>query len=147
MHSLTKTTAAILTLGLLAGACASGPDDEAMRTTATPVPAKNTSTEVIAGERMNGASIHRHLVGYELTARNIDTDTINVVWLTPDKRVKWVKGDRITFGTWRITGNQLCFRYDDPGKGETCSEVYRQGPKRYVSVRDGKPVSRITIGK
>lgn len=146
MNSLINTTAAIAALGLLAGACADTSEDM-MDKPARPATTTRTSTEVIAGERMTGADINRSLVGRELVARNVDTETVNVVWLTPDKRVKWVKGDRITFGAWRITGNQLCFRYDDPARAETCAEVYRQGPKRFVSVRDGKPVTRISLEK
>jgi hypothetical protein len=147
MTSLTKTTAAILGLGLLAGACAGGPDDAMTRRPGPTPVATHKPPEGIDGEHLKGRAIHRYLVGYELTARNLDTDTINVVWLTPDKRVKWVKGDRITFGTWRIASDQLCFRYEDPSKGETCTDIYRQGPKRFVSVRDGKAVTRITLGK
>lgn len=148
MTGLIKTTATILALGLLAGGCAGpGPDDDAMRNPDATAVHDRTPPEVIAGQRMSGAEIHRSLVGHELTARNLDTGTVNVVWLTPDKRVKWIKGDRITFGAWRIEGRQLCFRYDDPSRQQTCTEIYRQGPERFVSVRDGKPVSRIEVGK
>ncbi len=146
MKSLMTTTATILALGLLAGACADTPDPDRREPSPRPA-AKRTETEVIAGERMSGAQINQRLVGRELVARNLDTETVNVVWLTPDKRVKWVKGDRITFGSWRIQGNELCFRYDDPSRGETCALVYAQGPRRFVSVRDGKPVTRIEIGQ
>ncbi len=143
---LIKTASAIVALGLLAGGCADSPDPD--MTDPRPRPVSSTpTTDVVAGERMTSAQISRRLVGRELVARNLDTGTVNVVWLTPDKRVKWVKGDRITFGAWRVSGNELCFRYDDPARGESCAQVYSQGPRRFVSVRDGKPVTRIEIEK
>ena len=117
---------------LAAQAAAFGPEDA--------YPDVEQDTPLSETELAAAFSGQKHLGSYNFLTREISTFAFEETTLA-DGSIRHVQEDKVDTGKWTITGDTICYDYDDPALRQACFKIYTQGNcyYHYQVSTEGRP--------
>lgn len=116
--ALTLLATPLMVLTLTSAAFAIGPDEHLPDVTVdTPLTGEELET-VFRGKTHRGS--------YTFLNRDITTFAFTET-TAADGSIRHVQQDRVDTGTWSVTGNVICYDYDDQQLLQACFNIYARG--------------------
>lgn len=85
-----------------------------------------TSTPLSETELINVFKGKKHLGSYNFLTQDISTFAFEET-TRADGSIRHVQEDKVDTGQWTISGNTICYDYDDPNLLQACFKMYTRG--------------------
>ena len=92
----------------------------------TQYPDVETATPLSEAELLETFSGQTHRGSYNFLNRHITTFAFEEA-TKADGTLEHRQADVIDTGSWTVTGQRICYDYDDPGLRQACFQIYRRG--------------------